>query len=198
MNYIQKLLHYVEQRDFICDKLMCTDILNLESPKINQMFNLALFDDYQVKQFTFEGDLITGFDGTSYINNTGGCYLWTGYNRHLFINNDREYDKTTNDLTVLSEDAYVIDEITPVVHIDSTGNTKLLSASLSDLLRFIGTYRFEDLYNDVVLTDYDVSHNMILNLLNLKPISYSEFINKRNMIKNTFNPPYINSKFAMK
>jgi len=155
---IKILISFVEQREQICNIINCTDIVYLE----NSPNNIGNAGTYEFKRITYQRD------GT-------GLYLWTGYNHQY-------YDPQTQDKKSFSSDPYVINNLTPVVQISKTGNSKLISASLNDFLRFVGTYSYNDLMNNKVLTIKDQRPNLLLNLLQLKPISYHEFMKRRQYI----------------
>lgn len=154
---IKRLLSFVEQRDQICDIIKCTDVVYLE----NAANNIGDSGDNEFKRFTYQQD-------------GSGLYLWTGYNHQY-------YDPETQDFKTFSKDPYVINTLTPVVQIKG-GRTLLLSASLTDFLRFVGTYSYNDLMSNKVLTIKDERPNLLLNLLQLDPISYHEFMKRRQYI----------------
>lgn len=178
-NLVKRLISYTDQWDTICDILNCTDLLDFKYPS-NPYLNINIRNNY--RQFTYEED-------------GSGCYLWIGYNDKLMnILNPPGYNVLLSPLsnddvipTIENLDYYkyndvinMIDYETPVVYIYPNGDIQLLSASLIDFFRFVGTFGFDNIvnFNNLKLNDHDTNVNLILYLLSLKPISVEEFTKK--------------------
>lgn len=157
---VQIMLNFVEQRDQINNILQCTDVVYLKKPDIKCVPQLMGMNE--LKRFTYQKD-------------GSGMYLWTGYNKQF-------HDPAIYDVKVFERDPYVINNLSPVVQITSSGKTRLIAASLADYIRFVGTYSYNDLFNGKKLTIKDERPNLLIKLLQLRPISYHEFMKRRQYV----------------